>query len=975
MPSAISLTDSEGFIWDLGSGLGGLGVENGTNDAFDGGLLLRVNGTIVTGTFSVDENGREANTVPVLIGGIAVQRSILVSDTTISSNGFARFLESFTNTTDQTVTITVETITGSGADSSFQFTADTNGDGFVTAADTGFVSDDANTTGGDPSVLLAYSDGTLLPTAFTTTGASSDVITVTHTLTLAPGETQSVLQFAAQNTNTSDGLVELAAFTADASGLQAANLLAGLSREEQLSIVNYSGFDALQPAHTLVDSDGNRWGIDDHGRLSSLDSNALVKFEMPILAQSYATVVSTSVDAANNEVTVVTAESGITQDGTVTYTYRALPDQGLIRLLVTWQSFAGAIGNVNLDPTVTLGANPALVSSQALSPAFGVTSGVVLDDSESGNGGTRPALTFVFGATGNDNTSSVGGNFFVANAPGQGIHAGQTKQYLFFFALNDTGLAALADLTRLNTPGPQELIGLSAAEVAGFLNFDLDETDRLQETIGQNGVDDVITGHAWGDSIRGGTGDDDIAALGSDDVVNGGDGEDDIDGGDGADSLFGGNQGDLITGGTGGDSILGDDGEDQLNGQAGDDTVSGGSGTDRVVGGAGTDSLLGDGDRDTLFGNSGNDSLFGGGGFDELFGGRDNDVLFGGDAEDVVTGGRGNDSLTGDAGADVIDGGTGGDTLLGGEDGDRLFGGAEADSLYGGNGNDTLYAGDSTDTGDNRLFGGQDSDTYFVESTTHTVVEVANGTGADTVFSKITYTLTDHVERLQLDGVNLNGRGNTLANELVGTAGRNILNGAAGADTMRGGDENDTYIVDNAGDVVVEAATAGAGRDKVEASVTHTLAENVENLTLTGTAAINGTGNASANIIIGNTAANVLTGLAGNDTLTGGTGADRFVFNTALNASTNIDTITDFDATDFLRLDSTIFTSLGAGTLAATRFVLGTAALDGNDFILYDQITGILRYDADGNGTTFAAIAFADLGNNFALTNADISVF
>ncbi len=103
----------------------------------------------------------------------------------------------------------------------------------------------------------------------------------------------------------------------------------------------------------------------------------------------------------------------------------------------------------------------------------------------------------------------------------------------------------------------------------------------------------------------------------------------------------------------------------------------------------------------------------------------------------------------------------------------------------------------------------------------------------------------------------------------------NTLDGGAGIDTMAGGAGDDAYIVDNAGDVVTEAA--GAGTDVVQSSVTYTLAANVENLTLTGAAAINGTGNGTNNVITGNAAGNVLSGGAGGDTMNGGGGNDTYV--------------------------------------------------------------------------------------------------
>ena len=116
-------------------------------------------------------------------------------------------------------------------------------------------------------------------------------------------------------------------------------------------------------------------------------------------------------------------------------------------------------------------------------------------------------------------------------------------------------------------------------------------------------------------------------------------------------------------------------------------------------------------------------------------------------------------------------------------------------------------------------------------------------------------------------------------NVLMGLGGNDMLNGGAGADHMLGGTGNDTYVVDNVGDVVDE--TGGGGIDTVQSSISFSLADpvhaigDIENLTLTGTAAINATGNALDNVLIGNSGANVLTGLDGNDTLNGGGGADH----------------------------------------------------------------------------------------------------
>ena len=117
------------------------------------------------------------------------------------------------------------------------------------------------------------------------------------------------------------------------------------------------------------------------------------------------------------------------------------------------------------------------------------------------------------------------------------------------------------------------------------------------------------------------------------------------------------------------------------------------------------------------------------------------------------------------------------------------------------------------------------------------------------------------------------GSGN---DRLRGGVGADELNGGTGADDMNGGDGDDTYIMDNVGDVAKESFddVDSGFFDRVESSVTHTLGFGIENLSLTGVAAINGTGNAKDNQIGGNEANNVLNGGGGNDLLDGGAGAD-----------------------------------------------------------------------------------------------------
>lgn len=235
------------------------------------------------------------------------------------------------------------------------------------------------------------------------------------------------------------------------------------------------------------------------------------------------------------------------------------------------------------------------------------------------------------------------------------------------------------------------------------------------------------------------------------------------------------------------------------------------------------------------------------------------------------------------------------------------LGASKSDQLTG-NASDNLLNGLA---GADIMSGGLGNDIYVVDNINDVVTESA-GQGNDSVQTFVTLNgeLWANVENLTLVGSNnINGMGNSLSNIIKGNVGNNILNGGAGNDTMsggggsdtlRGGLGNDVYIVDSSFDLIQELD--GEGLDKVESSVTYTLSEHVENLLLTGSANINGTGNSLDNMIIGNAGSNILNGILGSDTLVGGAGNDTYIvaqpeYNGLGAYEAGIDLIIDNDST------------------------------------------------------------------------------
>ena len=295
---------------------------------------------------------------------------------------------------------------------------------------------------------------------------------------------------------------------------------------------------------------------------------------------------------------------------------------------------------------------------------------------------------------------------------------------------------------------------------------------------------------------------------------------------------------------------------------------------------------------------------------------------------------------------------------------DNLIGTQYQDVIYGGNGDDTI----SGLGGNDYLEGGLGNDTYIQTSSGDQIAEALNG-GVDTVLASFTYTLGDNLENLTLTGTNaINGTGNALANTLIGNITNNILDGGVGNDSMAGGAGDDVYVVNASGDVVTERLNEGI--DRIESTVSITaLAANVENLTLLGTANINGTGNTLDNALRGNSGANVLSGGVGADTLTGGAGNDTLTGgagNDIFNVDAGVDSVTDLSGGDGLVVSggaTANATVTGAFTATAATLNAGIANLSSAGFgVDLSLASGTNGYKVTNTGTsaTFRGSGFND---------------
>ncbi|MBC7996023.1 MAG: hypothetical protein H7Z15_22580 [Rhizobacter sp.] len=418
-----------------------------------------------------------------------------------------------------------------------------------------------------------------------------------------------------------------------------------------------------------------------------------------------------------------------------------------------------------------------------------------------------------------------------------------------------------------------------------------------------------------------------VGQLGQSETLDGGLGNDMVFGGDGDDILYGDAGDDLLDGGTGSDTYVygRGDGQDTIfswyDGQQDRLRLGGGIGlADVNVTAEGSDlilSLIGGNDwvrlsyyfsvppeyRPTIEFADG--AVWDGFAIDRklipsddylasepgqnvtLDGGLGNDLLFGSDGDDILYGDGGDDLLNGGTGSDtyVFGRGDGQDTIFSWYDGqqDRLRLGASiglTDVNVSAEGNDLVLS----------LSGSSDSvrlSYYFsVPPEYRPNIEFADGALWDGLaierkLSPVNDFLvgTDMADTLDGglgDDTLLGLEGNDL---LIGDAGNDLLDGGLGEDRLHGGGGDDTYVVNDQGDVVTELP--GGGVDAVHSLVDYSLGAEIETLMLSGTTALNGTGNGLNNLLVGNIGANTLDGGAGADQMLGGAGDDIYIVDTA----------------------------------------------------------------------------------------------
>ncbi|WP_434657502.1 matrixin family metalloprotease [Pseudomonas sp. R3-56] len=615
------------------------------------------------------------------------------------------------------------------------------------------------------------------------------------------------------------------------------------------------------------------------------------------------------------------------------------------------------------------------------------------------------------------------------------LDGGAGNDSYYIDSLSDTIIERDASLTQIDSV----LSAVSYTLGANFENLKLIGSGNLNATgnalnnrITGNAEANILDGGSGADTLTGGAGGDTYLVDNVGDVIN--------EASTVADEIdtvrssvawrLGNNLENLTLTGDANVNAAGNELSNVLTGNAGNNVVNGGTGQDTLIGGLGDDNYVVDNAGDTVveLADEGHDlirtsvnytlsaniedgqllyndslTLIGNALDNRLTGNSAANVLNGLGGADILDGGAGNDSyyidslsdtiIERDASLTEIDSvlstvsytlganfenlkliGSGNLNATGNALNNRITGNAEANILDGGSGADTLT-------------GGAGGDTYLVDDIGDVINEASTvADEIDTVRSSVAWRLGNNLENLTLIGnANVNAGGNELSNVLTGNAGNNVVNGGTGQDTLIGGLGDDNYVVDNAGDTVVELADEG--HDLIRTSVNYTLSANIEDGQLLYTDSLTLIGNALDNKLTGNSAANVLDGLAGADTLEGGAGADTYVVdnvgdvvNEASTVADEIDTVVSSVAwrlgNNLENLTLTGNANVNAGGNELSNVLTGNA---GNNVVNggagQDTLIGGLgddNYVVDNAGDT--VVELADEGHDLIRTSVDYTL-
>ncbi|QSV52976.1 MAG: hypothetical protein HEP80_02675 [Dolichospermum sp. UKL201] len=461
-----------------------------------------------------------------------------------------------------------------------------------------------------------------------------------------------------------------------------------------------------------------------------------------------------------------------------------------------------------------------------------------------------------------------------------------------------------------------------------------------------------------------------------------------------------------VTGSQGSDTITGNNLDNTLNGSGGNDTLIASAGNDTLTGGNGVDTV----DYSQLAtsitlqaqgtvnkGSLGTDTVqaevfIGNTAFANVinaasstnnpinadlsqnsltvFGLPSGDVTFtvvnfknvtGSQADDIITGNGAANNLNGSAGDDILIASVGNDTLIGGDGVDIVDYGQLATKI-------TLQAQGfvnkgvlGTDTVQAEVFIGNSDFANVIDaaSSTNNSINADLSQNSLKVFGLPSGDVTFTVVNFQ------DVTGSQVNDIIAGNDLDNTLNGGAGADVLSGGTGNDSYYVDNAGDIVKE--NANEGTDTVFTTISYTLASNLENLTLLGTSAINATGNGLNNSLTGNNAVNTIDGGIGNDTLNGGGGNDILL------GGVGADDLTGGIGNDLIYLGAndnavdTVRYTAGHGIDTIYQFVRGM----GGDKL---NFTGIANFDVITSGTSTLVRVGDGIGGNTGFGTSQLLV-